>query len=120
MFDFQSVAVLHNESHIEVCIVCNHHCTLAEFKELRQNLFDGRSIHDHAVIDAGKLFDTERNRNFWVYKCWKMVRNLTILYQYCTNLYDVTGQGGESGGLDIKDYKSAVQLLAFSISNHTF
>ena len=49
-----------------------------------------------------------------------MVRNLTILYQYCTNLYDVTGQGGESGGLDIKDYKSAVQLLAFSISNHTF
>jgi len=69
MFDFQSVAVLHNESHIEVCIVCNHHCTLAEFKELRQNLFDGRSIHDHAVIDAGKLFDTERNRNFGVYKC---------------------------------------------------
>ena len=120
MLDPQSVAVLHNESHIEICIVCNHHCTLAEFKKFRQNLLDRRGIHDHTVIDTGKLLDTERDRDFRVYKGGKAFCNLTILYQYRTNLNDLAGQGGESGGLDIEDYKSTVQFLTFSIGNHTF
>ena len=92
MFNSQSVTVFHNKSHIKIRIVRNHNRALAEFKEFRKHFLDSRGIHDHTVIDTGQLFNTKRNRYLWIYKCGKTVCNLSVFYQYGTNLYDLTGQ----------------------------
>ena len=119
MLDSQSVTVFHNESHVKVRIMCNHYRPLAEFKEFWQNFFDCRRIHYHAVINACKLFNTERDRYFWVYKRGKTIGNLSVLYQYRANLNNLTGQRREACCLNIKDYKSSIQFLSFSICHHT-
>ena len=70
----------------------NHNRTFAEFKEFRKHFLDSRGIHDHTVIDTCQLFNAKGNRYLWIYKCGKTVCNLSVFYQYGTNLYDLTGQ----------------------------
>ena len=97
-----------------------HSRPFAEFQELRQNLLNSGCVHDHAVIDAGQLFNSKWNGHLGVDKGGKTVCDLAIFHQNRADLNDLAGQRGKSGGLNIKDNKSAVQRLALGIGYHTF
>ena len=76
------------KARIEFRIMCNHNSTLAEFKELRQNLLYLRCIHNHLVINVRKCLNSERNRNLRINKCRESVYYLTIAHLDCTYLYN--------------------------------
>ena len=92
MLNSLPVTVFHNKSHIEIRIVRNHDRALTKFQKLRKHFLDRRCPHNHAVINAGQLFNTERNRNFRIDKCGKTIRNLPVFHQNRTDFNNLTCQ----------------------------
>ena len=103
------------EARIEFRIMCNHDSSLAEFKELRQNLFYLRCIHNHLVINVSKRLDSEWDRNLRINKCRESVYYLTIAHLDCTYLYNSINFRRKSGCLKVEHNICIIKALSSRI-----
>ena len=103
------------EARIEFRIMCNHDGSLAEFNELRQNLFYLRCIHNHLVINVRKRLNSEWDRNLRIDKCRESVYYLTIAHLDCTYLYNSVNFRRKSGCLKVEYNICIVKALSSRI-----
>ena len=85
-----------------------------ELQKLWQHHFDRVCVHDHAVINTGKLLNMKRNRYLWIDKGRESLCNLSILYLHCPNLYNTVGNRRKSRCLDIEYNVFFIQRLSFA------
>ena len=100
-----SFTVFDNKAHIKIRVVSNHHRIPAEFQEFRQYGMNVRGVHDHGIIDAGKLLDPIGNRNLRIYKSGKTICDGAVFHFHRADLDNLAGQRRKSCGLDIKHHK---------------
>ena len=112
-----SFTVFDNKAHIKIRVVSNHHRIPAEFQEFRQYGMNVRGVHDHGIIDAGKLLDPIGNRNLRIYKSGKTICDGAVFHFHRADLDNLTGQRRKSCGLDIKHHKLPIHGLPFTVSD---
>ena len=112
-----SFAVFDNKTHIKIRVVSHQYRVFAEFHKFRQHGMNVRSVHDHRIINAGKLFDPVGNGNLRIYKSGKTVRDGAVFHFHRANLDDLAGQRRKSCGLDIKHHKLPVHGLPFTVGD---
>ena len=95
----------------------NHYSPPAEFFKAGQNLLNGRRVCHHIVIDTGKLFDPERNRDPGIYKLRKACGNGPVFHPHSPNFNDLVLQRRKTGGLNVKHHIGIVQALSLTVLN---
>ena len=120
LFDSKAFAVFNDKAHVKSGIVRHHDRTFGKFQKFWQNFFNGLCIHNHAVVDAGQLFDFKGNRHLGIDKDGKTIHDGTLFHSNRTNLDDPVSHRAETGGLDIKHYIGIIQTLPPASGNHTF
>ena len=87
--DLLPSAVFYNKAHIKIRIVGYHYRPFAEFHKFRQDRLDIGRVHNHRIVDAGKLLNPVGNRYFRIYKCGKTIRYHAVFHKNRANLDDL-------------------------------